>query len=269
MRKHQWFFTLLIIFIAFAMIFAGCTDSQVQGEQPSPSETDPVNEPDEPQEIPPTVQTEKYYIDLKNYLIRPVDPDGDAKVVLLTFDDAPEGTHTRDILDTLDKYNAKSIFFVTGYYAVRDEELIKEIYDRGHLIGNHTWNHHNFNEMKTHEETEREIVRLNELIKKITGEDMKYIRPPFGAHSKNPYLNDILKELNIQKMTWSLGSLDWEFIYPERHEDVVNQVLNNTHNGANILMHDKEITALALDKILAGLEEKGFSFVLPTEIIFE
>lgn len=198
-----------------------------------------------------------------------MDPENTDKVVLLTFDDAPQGTFTHDILDTLDKYNAKAIFFVTGYYANRDKDLVKEIYDRGHLIGNHTWNHHNLNEITSYEETEREVNRLNELIKEITGEDVKYLRPPYGAHSNNPYLNKILKEQNIQKMTWSLGSRDWEFIYPERHDDVANEVINNAHNGANILMHDKEITALALDKMLAGLQEKGYSFVLPTEIIFE
>lgn len=203
----------------------------------------------------------KYYIN-QNYFIKPVNEQESNKVVLLTFDDAPQGDHTLEILDILDKYNAKAIFFINGHYAVKHEDLVKEIYNRGHVIGNHTWWHENLKELSP-EKTVEEIVSVNDLVEELTGERPKYFRPPFGAMSDNAKV--VLNEENMQSMNWSLGSLDWEYTKPEQSQQVVDQVLNNLLPGSNILMHDKEVTALALDKMLQEIQAQGYSFVLPTE----
>lgn len=272
MKKFSWKLTVFILIIALGLLLAACTNSSEgdnDGTQPDnePAPSKPESDVEDP--TLPVEQAEKYYVNVNNYLIKAVDPDNTTKPVLLTFDDAPKGLHTATILDTLDKYDAKAIFFVTGYYADRDRELIKEIYDRGHIIGNHTWGHENLNEITTREETESQVNRLNVLIKEITGEDVRYLRPPYGAQAKNPFLDDILRKQNIQKMNWSLGSRDWEIINPERYDELIDEVTNSVFPGANILMHDIEITALALDKILANLLKQGYEFVLPTEVIYE
>ncbi len=204
----------------------------------------------------------KYYID-KNYYIKPLDDNENKKVVLLTFDDSPQGLYTEDILNILDKYQAKAIFFVNGHYAVKNQKLLKEIYDKGHLIGNHTWWHKNLKKLN-YLETEKEIVDVDDLIEKITGERPEYFRPPFGVSST--FEKKIIASEKMQGMNWSLGSLDWTYPNPEDADKVVEQVLNNVKPGSNILMHDKHVTSLALDKILSGLKSKGYSFVLPTEI---
>lgn len=272
MKITPWKLTIFILIIAFSLVLTACTnlpDKEDDGVVP-----DNASEPNNPNDNevepnPPAEQIGKYYVNVNNYLIKPIDPENSIKPVLLTFDDTPKGQHTDIILDTLDKYDAKAIFFVTGYYADSNKELVKEIYDRGHIIGNHTWGHQNLNEITTLEETESQVNRLNVLIKEITGEDVRYLRPPYGAQAKNPFLDGILLEQNIQKMNWSLGSRDWEIINPERVNELIDEVTNNIFPGANILMHDIEITALALDKILANLLEQGYTFVLPTEIVFE
>lgn len=272
MKKISWNLTIFILIITLGLLLTACTSVNDEGEQVTPPDynLEPNNSDTDVEEpTSPIVQTEKYYVNVNNYLIKPVDPENTNKPILLTFDDAPKGQHTNLILDTLDKYNAKAIFFVTGYYADRDRELVREIYDRGHIIGNHTWGHQNLNELTTLEETENQVNSLNVLIKEITGEDVKYLRPPYGMQAKNPFLDDILISQNIQKMNWSLGSRDWEIINPERVNELIAEVSNNAYSGANILMHDIEITALALDDILANLLEQGYMFVLPTEIIFE
>ncbi len=263
----KYLFTILILLI---FITAGCSNSQDQPpiEIPDPDEQTPVNNDaiieDEPQE--PTI---KYYINTNNYLIKPINPEDPTKVVLLTFDDSPQGDYTNQILDTLDKYDAKAIFFVTGYYADRNKDLVKEIYDRGHIIGNHTWTHPNLNEIITYEETNMEIKKLNDLIYDITGKYPSYFRPPYGAYTKNEYVDDILLENNMQRMNWSLGSKDWEIINPDKSQELIEEVTSNAYSGANILMHDKEITAISLDSILANLQNQGYSFVVPTEVILQ
>lgn len=66
-------------------------------------------------------------------------------------------------------------------------------------------------------------------------------------------------------MTWSNGSLDWDRNH-QTPEAVIHNVLEQLHPGANILMHELEWTAEALDTLLARLEEEGYSFLDPRAI---
>lgn len=201
----------------------------------------------------------QYYVNDK-FFIKPVNEEDDHKVVLLTFDDSPAGDTTYEILDILDKYNAKAIWFVNGYYANRNRDLLKEIHDRGHLIGNHTWWHKNLKKLDA-DTTREEIVSINDLVEEVTGVRPSYFRAPYGVYSNEA--KKILKEENMQFMNWTWGSLDWEL---ETAEEIAKNVIDNIHKGANILFHDKRITAEALDTILHHLQEQGYSFVLPTEV---
>lgn len=205
--------------------------------------------------------TAAYFVDEKN-AIRPVDGESakETKIALITIDDAPAGASTGKILDILDKYGAKAIWFVNGYYADKHRELLKEIHERGHLIGNHTWWHKNLKTL-TPEETRKEILSLNELIEEVTGVRPVYFRPPFGVNSEAA--RQVLKEEKMQAMNWTWGSLDWEL---KTAEAIEKNVVDHIHNGANILFHDKEITAEALDGILKQLKGMGYQFVLPTEV---
>lgn len=215
----------------------------------------------------------RYAVNPKTYRIEPFvedekTPDKEhqeaekqERIVLLTFDDTPTGDATYDILDLLDQYGAKAIFFVNGHYAERNVDTLHEIKDRGHLIGNHTWWHLHLR--KESPETVRdEIVRLNDFIEEELGERPVYFRPPFGQNSDVSL--EIIREEGMQTMNWSNGSLDWELKSPEA---VVEQVLSNIKSGDNILFHDKRITAEALEPILKELSEQGYKFVLPTEVI--
>ncbi|RKD25677.1 hypothetical protein BEP19_01675 [Ammoniphilus oxalaticus] len=217
-----------------------------------------------------------YYVDSGLFKIHAVNDSekvGEAeKIALLTFDDGPKGIVTTEILDILDKYEAKSLWFVSGFnYGVsidqpdpakadRFRTLVKEIHQRGHLIGNHTWSHANLRQLSA-EEQKREIASMNQLLEEITGEPVRFFRPPFGADTDVQKL--YMKEAGMQTMNWSVGSLDWEL---KEAEQVVEQVVSTIHPGANILMHDLPIQVEALDTILAQLREMGYRFMLPTEL---
>lgn len=280
----KWALKLILSVILSSLFFSiGCTSIANRENMDEESSTLHTEEQEPASELQVTEQSEvqdqtetsdqassqielKYYVNQKNYLIQPLDENADKNVVLLTFDDAPQGKFTKKILDILDKHQAKAIFFINGHYAVKDKELLKEIYDRGHLIGNHTWWHENLKSLDL-EKTKSEINDVNLLIEEVTGENPKYFRPPFGVMSQ--YAADIIEEEKMQKMNWSLGSLDWQYTKPEQSQQVIDQVINNITPGANILMHDKEVTSLALDEILTILKEKGYSFVLPTEVLLQ
>jgi peptidoglycan/xylan/chitin deacetylase (PgdA/CDA1 family) len=65
------------------------------------------------------------------------------KVLCLTFDDGPDPDSTPQLLDILDKYNIKALFFCDGRAAEKYPGLIKHMISKGHLIGNHGYNHLN------------------------------------------------------------------------------------------------------------------------------
>ncbi len=194
------------------------------------------------------------------------------KTVLLTFDDGPKGDSTAKILDVLDQYHAKSIWFISGFNygwdyqphpekAAEFEKWVLEIEKRGHIIANHTWEHKNLRQLPD-DKVRKEIVELNNLLEKITGKRPQYFRAPFGANSDTSNL--VVQEENMQAMNWSVGSLDWELDTPKA---IAEQTLSTMHDGANILFHDKEITAESLQLILPALVEDGYKFVLPSKVV--
>src|SRR5690606_3445687 len=90
------------------------------------------------------------------------------KEVFLTFDDGPNPYSTGKILDILDKYNAKATFFVIGKRCLEHKEILKDIVIRGHMVGNHSFSH-----------LTGDFNKCSEIIKDITGIEVKIIRPPF------------------------------------------------------------------------------------------
>lgn len=238
----------------------------------SPAPTKPITPtPLAPsKEVPPT----RYEVNTKTFRI--VNPDRhEQKILLLTFDDGPVGDATLQLLDSLDKQNAKSIWFVNGHQLAKKKPdgtftvipekaaLLREIKKRGHLIGNHTWWHENLRKLSADKQRE-EIISTNEIIQSILGEKPKYFRPPFGA---NTDLSDkICKEEGMTSINWSVGSLDWDSSVYKKPNGITNQVVTTVHNGGNILFHDRVWTARELDAILASLRKSGFEFVLPTNV---
>lgn len=111
--------------------------------EPSTSEsTATEEEPDPSEQVSAEEKVEQTYHMNENYYIKPNDETSPSKVVLLTFDDGPkEEKMIASLIDTLDKHNAKAIFFVNGYRVKSHPELLKLIHERGQIVGNHAWDH--------------------------------------------------------------------------------------------------------------------------------
>ncbi|KIL38209.1 xylanase deacetylase [Gordoniibacillus kamchatkensis] len=204
----------------------------------------------------------------KNYDIVPNDPNGNKKVVLLTFDDGPKEKEMIDsLLDTLDKHKAKAIFFMNGYRIKAHPELLKLIDQRGGIIGNHSWDHIDLKKENS-AKIDQQVDDVIKIMQDTVGKKPQFFRPPFG--SGNDYLREKVKKEGMLYMTWSNGSLDWDMTMKKNDPDkVVKNVLDQLHNGSNILMHELPWTCEALDKLLTQLEEKGYSFVDPRAIELE
>ncbi|MEO2207187.1 polysaccharide deacetylase family protein [Paenibacillus pabuli] len=212
-------------------------------------------------------QIEKTYHMNENYYIKPNDENGKKKVVLLTFDDGPkEEEMINGLIDTLDKHHAKAIFFVNGYRVKSHPELLKLIYEREQIIGNHAWDHEDLKKMSA-SEAAKQVTDVQHIVKETIGVEPEFFRPPFG--SGNDALKEAVKKNGMLYMTWSNGSLDWDKSTQNKPEKVVQNVLDQLNPGSNILMHELPWTVGALDDLLTKLENKGYSFVDPRSIELE
>ena len=221
----------------------------------------------EPTEDRKEQQIEKTYHMNENYYIKPNDENGKKKVVLLTFDDGPkEEEMINGLIDTLDKHHAKAIFFVNGYRVKSHPELLKLIYEREQIIGNHAWDHEDLKKMSA-SKAAKQVTDVQHIVKETIGVEPEFFRPPFG--SGNDALKEAVKKNGMLYMTWSNGSLDWDKSTQNKPEKVVQNVLDQLNPGSNILMHELPWTVEALDDLLTKLENKGYSFVDPRSIELE
>lgn len=236
-------------------------------EEVEPAKGENVNNTDEQkvEEVEKPIELKLlYHINEANWTVKPISPSTDEQVVLLTIDDAPD-QFSLEMAHTLKENNVKAIFFVNGHFIQTDEKkkVLKEIYDLGFAIGNHTMTHSNLKEL-TEEQQYEEIVELNNQIEKITSERPKFFRAPFGSNTD--YSRKVAAEEGMLLMNWTYG-YDWEKDYMNK-ESLMDIMVNTPllTKGANLLIHDREWTNDALDEIIKGLKEKGYKMVDPATI---
>lgn len=189
--------------------------------------------------------------------------DTNERQVALTFDVAWGSENIEDILDILDKYNAKATFFLVGSWVDDNEDLVKEIHNRGHEIGNHSNTHSSFTEISK-ENKEDELLITSTKIKNLTGEDVDLFRPPFGNVDKETM--DVCESLGYHTIKWDVDSGDWKNLGPVY---IVDRVSKNTRSGSIILFHaSSRDVSTYLDETLNNLQQK-YSIVTVSELIYK
>jgi peptidoglycan-N-acetylglucosamine deacetylase len=238
------------------------TPTQTAAPAPAPTQTPEPTPTPAPAPEPPAPIKIEYKLN-KAYQVVPIQPEGNKKVVLLTFDDGPKDQKMIEtMLDVLDKHHAKAIFFVNGYRVKQNPELLKLIHERGQIIGNHSWDHIDLKKENA-EKVSQQLGDVQAIVKELTGSTPQFFRPPFG--SGNDSVREAAAANGMLYMTWSNGSEDWVAKY-QNPEGLTKRVMEQLHSGSNILMHELPWTVEALDGLLQQLEEKGFSFVDPRSI---
>lgn len=186
--------------------------------------------------------------------------DINKKQVYLTFDAGYEAGYMPEILKALKKHNVKATFFVVGTLIKSDPDVIKQISDEGHNIGNHTMHHPNMSKIATMESFKKEIEDVENLYKDVTGKELsKLYRPPQGVYSESNL--QMAKELEYKTIFWSLAYVDWYKNRQPTHEEAFNKLLPRLHNGAIILLHSTSKTnSEILDELLTKIEDLGYTF---------
>lgn len=190
-----------------------------------------------------------------------VQKDEEVRRIAITFDDGPHPKYTEQLLDGLKERGVHATFFVTGEHAELHPDVIKRMQEEGHLIGNHTYSHIQLRS-SNQDQFREELIRTNQVIKEITGEDTIYVRPPYGSWDKS-----FEQELNMIPVLWTIDPLDW---CSSDASCVVSRVTVKAKENDIILLHDYYDTSVeAALEIVDELMEEGYTFVTVEEILFE
>lgn len=189
----------------------------------------------------------------------------EGKKCAITFDCAWGADDIPNILDVLDKYNAKATFFIVGIWAKKYPEMVKLMDERGHEVANHGYSHTHMGSIP--ENKVREEIRLcSDILEEITGKKIKLFRPPYGEYSSVTVKT--ARKMDHEVIQWDVDSLDWKESLSEH--DIYSRVIKRTANGSIILFHnDTKHTEKVLPSILENLAANGFEFVTVSEILLK
>ena len=206
---------------------------------------------------------------------RAAQPDGlfriptDEPMVALTFDDGPDPLYTPAVLDLLASRGMSATFFLVGVNAAAEPELVRQILDRGHGIGNHTYDHRNL-ELLTGAEVRVEIEKAHAALIAAGSPAPVLFRPPKGYTDER---------VGVLANAYAYRTVFWDvcvehFVDHQPAPDGVKQMLRRIRHGSIILAHDsgrivgsghrplsRARTIEALPLLLDRLTERGVRVV--------
>ena len=222
----------------------------VKPQQPST----PAKQQQTPSPVPPPAQKPAAPA-------KPVN-SGNGRPVYLTFDDGPYKV-SGQILDVLDKYNAKATFFMLDGNMNQYPAAVKRMASSGHSLGLHGVTHRKDLFYKSSESVIGEMNQARATVKKITGIDTVLIRTPFGSF---PHMTPAYKQAvvdNGYKMwDWTVDSRDW-FYRDARYVDSVIEQLEKQRNSKRpivILLHERPETLAQLPALMEYLKSQNYTF---------
>jgi peptidoglycan-N-acetylglucosamine deacetylase len=187
--------------------------------------------------------------------ITPTPRPHEGEVLYLTFDDGPSTRWTEQILNILDKYDAKATFFIVGKKAKEHPEVILFIERAGHSIAHHGWSHSSLNGIGF-DAFANEVYLTNAA---LPNNATACIRLPFA--DEGYYTEDHATNLGLEIIWWDIDPLDWQ---SPGEESIEYTVLSEVEDEAIILLHDgggnRAQTVAALETIMQELSMQGYRF---------
>ena len=174
------------------------------------------------------------------------------KVVYLTFDDGPIPEATPFVLDTLDRFGVKATFFMVGDNVRKYPDIYRMVVERGHRVGNHTFNH-----IRGFEYLSKNYLANADKANEYLHTDL--FRPPHG-HMRWPQYWVLKHKYRI--VMWDLVTRD----YSKRLNgpQVFQKVKQYVRNGSIITFHDslksEQNMKYALPRSIEWLLAQGYEF---------
>ena len=297
------FFCLTMILLT--MIFVGCGEqakpadvNQIPTEVADPNAAKPAEEPKPAEPSPPAQEGKDYIVaddDLSNlqlsdptipvydkYIIwerqekgLPIvlpylEPYETESTVYLTFDDGPDDKITPQILDILKAEGVKATFYVCGNMVEAYPDVLRRIFNEGHAIGNHSYNHRYDEIYKSPWSFMEQIIQTDTAIKNVIGVRPFIIRAPGGVGMFSANYWTMVEDCGYIEHDWNVLTEDATPSKPNASQQI-NNVLkylgDNPPRSVIILMHsnsDKTETVKALPELIHFLRDWGYQFGVVT-----
>jgi peptidoglycan/xylan/chitin deacetylase (PgdA/CDA1 family) len=196
-------------------------------------------------------------------------------VLALTFDDGPS-VWTEQILDLLERYDARATFFVLASEVVGDSEraTLRRILDAGSEIGNHTFSHPSLTTLDDGAIRD-DLERAGSLIEEASGTTLRFWRPPY--FHVDDRVREVVSPLGLEEVGCSMMPWDWEWDANRTAEFVIERL----RRGSIVCMHDgrpaaepadvsaptREDTVAAVGTILDAMSKRGLRSVTISELL--
>jgi peptidoglycan/xylan/chitin deacetylase (PgdA/CDA1 family) len=170
----------------------------------------------------------------------------------LTFDDGPDPGSTPELLDMLNNYNIKALFFCDGRAAEKYPELLRKIIINGHIIGNHGYSH--LKGWTT--STDKYCDDINHA-SEFTSDNL--FRPPYGRIRLNQFRR-LRRQFRI--VFWDLMPYDFDIRFgAEKSLSVLNR---KVRPGSIIVLHDTPRSTMKyfLKDFIEISIRKGYKYVV-------
>ncbi|GGR52978.1 polysaccharide deacetylase family protein [Streptomyces roseolus] len=181
--------------------------------------------------------------------------------MVLTFDDGPDPRYTPAILETLRRHDCRAMFFVCGEMAVENQDLLREMADDGHVVGNHSWSHPLVPRLRP-SRIRDELGSTSEVVERALGAAPVWYRAPYGAWNRHSF--EIGAELGMEPLAWTVDTLDWK---EPGSGTIVRRVLDGAGPGVIVLSHDaggnRSQSVTALRRYLPALLDAGYTITVP------
>ncbi|MFF0072787.1 polysaccharide deacetylase family protein [Streptomyces sp. NPDC005494] len=188
-------------------------------------------------------------------------PELGRDAMVLSFDDGPDPRYTPGILATLRTYDVRAMFFVCGGMAADNADLLREMADDGHVVGNHSWSHPLIPKL-SRAGIRDELGSTSEVIEKTLGAPPLWYRAPYGAWNRNSF--EIGAAMGMEPMAWTVDTLDWT---TPGTDTIVRRVKKGAAPGVVVLSHDaggdRSQSVAALRRYLPALIERGYRPTVP------
>ena len=169
-----------------------------------------------------------------------------------------------EMLQVLKANDVKATFFVTGRFAEKFPEVVQQISEAGHEIGNHGYKHPHPDQLSV-AQNQKDITDSEVILEKLTGTKPNLYAPPYGEHGQTCL--QAAEQCGYTTILWTADTVDWEEPAPS-HDTLVQRVTGDKlTNGAILLMHPKAHTAEALPDIIGTIKAKGYQCVKVSEVL--
>ncbi|MBW4696619.1 MAG: polysaccharide deacetylase family protein [Aphanocapsa lilacina HA4352-LM1] len=181
--------------------------------------------------------------------------------VALSFDDGPDPRYTPPLLNVLAHHRVQASFFLLGNRVAASAGIVRDIYEAGHWLGLHGYDHRPFLRTAGLRESLEQSRTLVAAACALEPGQLRDVRPPYGIAA--PAVLTALGRWGYRPVMWQVLSDDSQ---RPGVETVVRRTLAQVGNGSLIVLHDGndgagDDVARATDRIVAALLARGYRFV--------